>query len=904
MAERHKEGRPVAFYELMQGQYDYGRNNTPPPRILFMMSEGSVIEFNGKNVPSHGVASIDFFNAGPGLPPEDIVICRHPSTGATQGEHGRGTTTAMTYLTSRGYEVEVTSNYLDRNWSARTKIGKTVSGVAQVLTLTGTSVPRKEDDLRKTVFSIRNPDEKLLEEIKAIPSLYLFANPEFPRACIVEPNADAQKKVRHSTNVWQGTVECLNDSSSPPEDGYTSLYVDGLNVDMITYYRGTRALFRWSIEGFNSTHEDEVDNSIHVRRSHDSKTVEGEYREVIQEAINQLKDKKLLTEIVKWIFETGNEDERRIEIGDFNIENRKMIGEIWHELYGDTLITNSKNEFDECVRRGQQKVKLLSQYTYDCMAKAEIPTASRFLLDISKSSPSIRVGAERLDEADLLGSLIDLAADSQAESADIIKTPQGDFLRITFEASLQSIGDLSTGRGRIAALVLSTGAYVAHERSLEYKAYSHGPEGYTEIAFKVHGQDVSPRLFPPTEVAEFKTGPNTTALFFKINDDTETFRHSFAPLLTTEKSLQLIDRFSKKKSTLGMVKARFGALKDKLTKPAQPKVLKSIVGVNKYPEEHTHVNLPDGYFTKHILADLDVDEHSNSLVWVAADNLAKVEVPQLQRGDQTTNRRHELPLYYGGMETPLDVGVGEVPHLYTTLDGAPVAFYRNKHTGTWYAQGNTPGLIYFTRPTTPEEESQYRCITPKRSEVKDILGENLHRLRGENGYAIQNFIRENKDLGDVHLKVQSALKFWSNLYTYDNTFVDDAHERFGNIESAIVSFFNKNTGVCNGAATGFVLILRALGVPARYVAGSTVNFKEKASHAWCQYWDGVAWREIEPQSEYDRTYAPRIEMAASAELQDSRGTIATLAQNEARGFSIAGIMSSARRALGRALRTN
>ena len=93
-------------------------------------------------------------------------------------------------------------------------------------------------------------------------------------------------------------------------------------------------------------------------------------------------------------------------------------------------------------------------------------------------------------------------------------------------------------------------------------------------------------------------------------------------------------------------------------------------------------------------------------------------------------------------------------------------------------------------------------------------------------------------------------------------------------------------------------------MPARYVAGSTVNFKEKASHAWCQYWDGVAWREIEPQSEYDRTYAPRIEMAASAELQDSRGTIATLAQNEARGFSIAGIMSSARRALGRALRTN
>lgn len=73
-----------------------------------------------------------------------------------------------------------------------------------------------------------------------------------------------------------------------------------------------------------------------------------------------------------------------------------------------------------------------------------------------------------------------------------------------------------------------------------------------------------------------------------------------------------------------------------------------------------------------------------------------------------------------------------------------------------------------------------------------------------------------------------------------------------------------DTGYCVHFATSTVVLLRAAGIPARYVtgyiaicaAGETMMVPEKAAHAWAEYYDGGLWRVLESTPAHQTNTVP------------------------------------------------
>lgn len=93
-----------------------------------------------------------------------------------------------------------------------------------------------------------------------------------------------------------------------------------------------------------------------------------------------------------------------------------------------------------------------------------------------------------------------------------------------------------------------------------------------------------------------------------------------------------------------------------------------------------------------------------------------------------------------------------------------------------------------------------------------------------------------------------------------------------------------DSGYCVHFATSTVVLLRAAGIPARYVtgysviceAGETVLVPEKAAHAWAEYYDGTCWQVLEstPASD-DNTVPAETEEVTEPPETEEENTIPT-----------------------------
>lgn len=104
----------------------------------------------------------------------------------------------------------------------------------------------------------------------------------------------------------------------------------------------------------------------------------------------------------------------------------------------------------------------------------------------------------------------------------------------------------------------------------------------------------------------------------------------------------------------------------------------------------------------------------------------------------------------------------------------------------------------------------------------------------------------NKDDPDIIRKVAS---FVQNSATYNMNYNPEVDS-----ENTLISFFEHKEGVCRHYATAATLILRRLGIPARYTGGLHTSVKagewtdvyNDAGHAWVEvYLDGLGWVQVE-----------------------------------------------------------
>jgi protein-glutamine gamma-glutamyltransferase len=95
-------------------------------------------------------------------------------------------------------------------------------------------------------------------------------------------------------------------------------------------------------------------------------------------------------------------------------------------------------------------------------------------------------------------------------------------------------------------------------------------------------------------------------------------------------------------------------------------------------------------------------------------------------------------------------------------------------------------------------------------------------------------------------------------------------------------WFDRKLGFCEHFAASFVLMMRAMGVPARIVTGyqgaepadadGWMVVRQSNAHAWAEYWQpGLGWRRVDPTSavapwrvENGRALAPRLGLVAGA----------------------------------------
>jgi hypothetical protein len=358
--EVEENGKPISVYELVQNMM-YGENYEPPPRIYFIYKDGRREVFTGNRFDDKDVATVEFINSGPGLAPEELTIVRHGKGAGTLGVWGRGLKFTLNYLAMRDMGVEVESNLNGRAWKAETSLKTTISGLAETLFVKGQTLKDQTSD--RTVFRIKNPTENFLKQINDLPDYFLFANPNYPLATIVDKNNQEgdkrELKPKIDEDFFGGRVTCLegmvdwdNAQKKKPE-----IYVDGLRLPS-TYSPGNKYLFPWAFNGLRDNA-----NLFAVKRGKDSSTFSGRPEMVAQLVLGQCQDESLLKKMLEAVinppqYEYSKKNIVPVELEDNTIfsnapekfkncpseETLKILKKLWDEKYNGVLISKDANE--------------------------------------------------------------------------------------------------------------------------------------------------------------------------------------------------------------------------------------------------------------------------------------------------------------------------------------------------------------------------------------------------------------------------------------------------------------------------------------------------------------------------------------------------------------------------------
>ncbi|GHU88451.1 hypothetical protein FACS1894202_04550 [Clostridia bacterium] len=165
----------------------------------------------------------------------------------------------------------------------------------------------------------------------------------------------------------------------------------------------------------------------------------------------------------------------------------------------------------------------------------------------------------------------------------------------------------------------------------------------------------------------------------------------------------------------------------------------------------------------------------------------------------------------------------------------------------WARRPNYAKIREFLAENDPEPLG----ITPQ---LPDTITERTRELA-------RSLMPENQNAFDYTLAVQKYLSS-SGSFTYDL----NAPELPDGADFVDFFLFESKTGYCTSFASSMVVMLRTMGIPARYCSGFMINPKQfsggvyrvtsKDAHAWVEaYFDGVNWVEFDPTaSSVSETY--------------------------------------------------
>lgn len=199
-------------------------------------------------------------------------------------------------------------------------------------------------------------------------------------------------------------------------------------------------------------------------------------------------------------------------------------------------------------------------------------------------------------------------------------------------------------------------------------------------------------------------------------------------------------------------------------------------------------------------------------------------------------------------------GVGEANELQIRTNGVRSLLY------TTYHLDSVPGSVTFAGDYAVKNDGKLREYT--------VMYRSGSRTEGSDPYGYENYVNEyyTQIPDDLRRELQTLLKErqWDHVSDpkqlaalVQNSAVYDLNTpKIPEGEDFVLYFLREsNRGYCVHFATATVMLLRAKGIPARYVTGYSVSgtpgewvtVTEDDAHAWVEYYvNGIGWVVLEP----------------------------------------------------------
>lgn len=886
-AAEKEGGVPLYIYELMQGQVDYGRNSNPPPRITIERKSGKREEFNGveiEQIEEDPITAIEFANGGKGMTPEDTVIDRHDSGGAsTLGMHGHGTTVSLCYLTQMGMPVKMSSHFRGNSWSGGTSLQSTESGVAKILHLDGKWGEKNEGgEANRTVFRIENPTSKFVNDLARAGQYFIYANPKYPGAMLVSKKEGAENKIPNAVAIESGQVQCVEGIVPDAYDKKgecNTVFVDGLAMKDSGW---RRSIFPWAVQGFGS---ENVSYYHRVKRKYDSSGIEGSPARVVAESFRQLENKELLKRALKKAIETPEQ-----EYWEFSIEDElgskyplsanvaAMVKQIWEEDYENVAVDHSDERIKwyGSVKKGA-KAKRVSKGVFSFLKAAGVPTVEgqSGLKDARRLDGLSRMSMPSVFESDGFNRFMEMLGKEGAE-VDIVTLSGKRYIRIRLPQIIKSYGQLDGKDEDRGGVLLRIAAALTHLRSLDLRAFSLEPACHNEMNIET--------------VAHNDKSVDTTITFLvkdrKSDPEFSTWENGHTYMLIPGEHLEppseaLLERYKKMLKEYMAKRGKFKGFQprrdvDGEGQDSLPKtILRSGVGQipinergvggrrSKEPENSENI-LPNGYYAQAVGTTFMFDSQRCLANWQSAENWAAEDV------SKTAPKKFGSKVVENNFngEMRLNVLTGQKITALVADGNSDLELFREVRTGHYLLRGRAGKLAYYTAPS---DDDFYELFPPIPDEQEDVLDMDLLLPEWKDFIAS---VHANPAL-TVSAKVQLVQQAWAKKFTYsDDDGLDD--QSVGKSREEIAAkIVNTSRGICNIGASGFIFLLRAVGVSARAVVGHLRQGEgQGGSHMWVQYWNNKRWIALE--AEIGVSFAPSVKRDQKSEVTSLQAALEAL----------------------------
>jgi transglutaminase-like putative cysteine protease len=900
MAEAFEKGVPIVLYEFMQGMVDYGRNYDPPPRIIITRQDGTREIFNG-NVDTgneeNPITSLEFYNNGPGLSPEDTVIIRHDGKGVSElGTHGRGTTVSLAFLASKGMPVSISSNHCGTDWKLTSSLVPTEAKTTSVLGVKGKwGYPNPNP---RTCFKIDNPSQEICEMLAKVGDYFLYANPRSSKALLVDKSEDQFEE--ESVKIDEGEATCIEGAIPEIKGLHPDIFVDGLRLPL----RHRVTALPWSVAGFSDNNPDNRYYRYRVGRSHDSSSVDSEsnLENIIPLAVRKLKNRKFLEKIIETSL--AKEDYRHLyETVDteepFEEGTKAVIQAIWREKYDGALIEDKARNVEKFKRLHgeEQKIVLMSKELYLFLAKAGVMTVS------AKLGVENSVSFDRLNTLNVPSAM---ANDSlqimmrgivmHGGNVDTVKVKGKKKLRISFpevvKESEEFNGTTESSTGtflRIMSVILGV-KEIDCEMFCKEKDYLHelkitpsksnwGKENSYETDIEIH--TYNDKQFP--EFIRYENG------FTYILIDAESLNMEEENLM--DRLIAYFQKLSKKfQSRIDRYKLK-APPKKKIE--AVPKAPKAGNGVGQIATKNTlHPNndpkaarekghskeksdWPVGYYQSSVGSEFIFEELGGRTAWVNDEGWEREEVPQ-----NAPFRYSSKTVLYNLANCSaqrLEVLKGhKIAGMKTIPQNAAIQIFREKRTGTYCITGTAEQVIYYTKL---DKKSDYSRIPPLAVEKEDVLADKSLLIPEWREFI--NYVNSNAAL-TVEAKLKLLIKQWRGKFVYSDRYGLDDQGQGPSKEVVAAKIVNTSKGICNTSASGFAILLRAIGIPSRVCGGYWEQGNgHGGQHLWVEYWDNHQWVQIESQigtAQEAKDEEVDLRQSLIGTLRENRGTAIALLQ--------------------------